>query len=203
MQPATRPRIRPRCRDQHDERILDAPVGGVGHVRDAREAVERDVVLGACTRAQRARARLRRSRVCAELRGEAIDRRARRGEQLADHARRARRRRRRVRRFSISRQAVAQRLDQQRAAASDCRAGRPGGRDCAATTQMSPSTSYSIRAERPVRRSPRSSSSSCPMRARRAGGSRSRDRRTTCSCTGSRAGAARRAGVLSVRRRRR
>ena len=28
----------------HDERILDAPVGGVGHVRDAREPVELDVV---------------------------------------------------------------------------------------------------------------------------------------------------------------
>ena len=32
-------------RIQHDERILDPPVGGVGHVRHAGEAVERDVVL--------------------------------------------------------------------------------------------------------------------------------------------------------------
>ena len=31
-------------RAEHDERILDAPVGGVGHVRDARKAAERDVV---------------------------------------------------------------------------------------------------------------------------------------------------------------
>ena len=31
---------------QHHERVLDAPVGGVGHVRDARQAVELDVVLG-------------------------------------------------------------------------------------------------------------------------------------------------------------
>ena len=31
--------------EQDDERILDAPIGGVGDVRHAREAVERDVVL--------------------------------------------------------------------------------------------------------------------------------------------------------------
>lgn len=30
---------------EDDERILDAPVGGVGDVRDARKAVEADVVL--------------------------------------------------------------------------------------------------------------------------------------------------------------
>ena len=30
---------------QHDERILDTPVGGVGHMRDAVQAVEADVVL--------------------------------------------------------------------------------------------------------------------------------------------------------------
>ena len=32
-------------RGQHHERVLDAPVGGVGHVRDARESVELDVVV--------------------------------------------------------------------------------------------------------------------------------------------------------------
>jgi hypothetical protein len=32
-------------RGQHHERVFDAPVGGVGHVRDARQAVELDVVL--------------------------------------------------------------------------------------------------------------------------------------------------------------
>jgi hypothetical protein len=31
---------------EHHERVLDAPVGGVGHVRHARQAVELDVVLG-------------------------------------------------------------------------------------------------------------------------------------------------------------
>ena len=31
-------------RRQHHERVLDAPVGGVGHVRDARQAIELDVV---------------------------------------------------------------------------------------------------------------------------------------------------------------
>ena len=31
--------------EQDDERILDAPIGGIGHVRHAGEAVERDVVL--------------------------------------------------------------------------------------------------------------------------------------------------------------
>ena len=40
---------------QHDERILDAPVGGIGHVRHAREAVERDVVRLRRARAARAR----------------------------------------------------------------------------------------------------------------------------------------------------
>ena len=30
---------------QHDERILDAPVGGIGDVRDAREGIEADVVV--------------------------------------------------------------------------------------------------------------------------------------------------------------
>ena len=33
-----------RIRRKHDERHLDAPVGRVGDVRDAREAVEQDVV---------------------------------------------------------------------------------------------------------------------------------------------------------------
>jgi hypothetical protein len=31
---------------QHHERVFDAPVGRVGHVRDTRHAVELDVVLG-------------------------------------------------------------------------------------------------------------------------------------------------------------
>lgn len=35
-----------RVRRQHHERVLDAPVGGVGDVRHARQAVELDVVLG-------------------------------------------------------------------------------------------------------------------------------------------------------------
>ncbi len=61
---------------EHDERILDAPVGRVGDVRDAREAVEGDVVLRRVARqhAQRALAQLAR---LGEPGGEALDRFAR------------------------------------------------------------------------------------------------------------------------------
>ena len=55
MQPLTRPAISASVSGrEHHERVLDAPVGGVGHVRDARQAVELDVVLGRVGGAARA-----------------------------------------------------------------------------------------------------------------------------------------------------
>ena len=82
-------------RRQHDERILDAPVGRVGHVRDARQAVELDVVLGGVAAPARAAARWRRSASLAEAARRSRRRPARaRLQQLADAARRARRRHR-------------------------------------------------------------------------------------------------------------
>jgi hypothetical protein len=57
----------------HDERILDAPVGGVGDVRHAREAVERDVALVGVDRERATRA-LAQVLGLVESRGEAIDR---------------------------------------------------------------------------------------------------------------------------------
>ncbi len=70
-------------RIQDDERILDAPVGGIGHVRHAREAVERDVAGGrvALQRPARHPARLRRRR---KPRREAIDGVARRRHEARD-----------------------------------------------------------------------------------------------------------------------
>ncbi len=99
---------------QHDEGVLDAPVGGVGDVRDAAECVELDVVLRgvAAQHAQRAPAQ-RGDRV--EAVGEVAHRAARSGQQLADE---------RVARgvggglaapVDLG-QAVRQRLDQQRPA---------------------------------------------------------------------------------------
>jgi hypothetical protein len=70
---------------QHDERVFDAPVGCVGHVRDALQAVERDVVLArvAAERALHAPAQRRRFR---KPFGEAVDGAARGIEQPADFA---------------------------------------------------------------------------------------------------------------------
>jgi hypothetical protein len=69
-------------REDH-ERHLDAPVGGVGDVRNARQAVELDVVLrgGAAEHAAR---RLAQVPHCPEVRREGFDRGARRDQQFAD-----------------------------------------------------------------------------------------------------------------------
>ena len=98
--------------------------------------------------------------------GEAIDRRARRVDAAcATLASRSGDRARRVRRAALVdlAQPVAQRVDQQR-----CRFGLSSRSSCRyglrSTTQMSPSTSNSMRAERPVRRSPRSSVEQLPHR---------------------------------------
>ena len=123
---------------QHDEGVLDAPVGGVGDVRDARQAVELDVVLARCARPSTRRARWRRSPTGANCAAKRSHRRAR-GAPAA-------------RRRSASRsasaagraalldlvQAVVQRLDQQLRGASGCRAGRPAGRGCAAPPRCRP-----------------------------------------------------------------
>ena len=72
-----------RIRMQHDEWVLDAPVGCVGHVRYALEAVERDVVLARIA----AKRTLHAFSQCCGVRKpfrEAIDGRARGVEQLAD-----------------------------------------------------------------------------------------------------------------------
>ena len=83
MHAATMPHFVFRIRMQHDERVLDAPVGCVGHVRYALEAVERDVVLARMT----AKRSLHAFSQCCGVRKpfrEAIDGRARGVEQLAD-----------------------------------------------------------------------------------------------------------------------
>ena len=64
-----------------DERILDAPVGGVGHVRDARHAVELDVVL-ARDRGEAARHLAAQAARLGELVLEGVDRDARRAQEL-------------------------------------------------------------------------------------------------------------------------
>ena len=160
-------------RVQHDERILDAPVGGVGDVRHAREAVERDVVRGACARepaharacaaARFARTHAAKRSTAARARRQAVDLRV-----ATSHcartvgSRRARRRPRTDRAASRSpraggaapRPAAARRFGF--SSRSSCRYG------LRSTTQMSPSTSNSMRAERPVRRSARSSEERLP-----------------------------------------
>ena len=68
---------------EYDERILDAPVGGVGDVRDAREAVEGDVVA-ACMAAQHAQRPLAQRNGPHERRFEAVDGSARRRDELRD-----------------------------------------------------------------------------------------------------------------------
>ncbi len=68
---------------EHDERHGDAPIGGVGHVRHARQAVELDVVL----RGASAQALTRRPAQVvhlAEARGKVVDRPARRRQQFVD-----------------------------------------------------------------------------------------------------------------------
>jgi hypothetical protein len=70
-------------RAEHDEGILDAPVGGVGDVRDAREAVEADVVAPGVPR-QRAQHFGAQGGGGGEAGGEAFDGDVRRRQQLRD-----------------------------------------------------------------------------------------------------------------------
>ena len=123
---------------QHHEGVFDPPVGRVGHVRDARQAVELDVVLGrvaaqrprgACGagRPRRGTRRRRRSTACEA-----------RPEQLAHQRRRAARSASGRAALLDLAQPVVQRLDQLAAAARDCPAGRPAGRGCAAPPRCRP-----------------------------------------------------------------
>ena len=89
-------------RMEHDERILDAPVGRVGHVRDAREAIERDVVLACVARQQRAACACA-APPCRETRPRTIDGGARAPRAARRLSRRGPRRRSSARRLSISR----------------------------------------------------------------------------------------------------
>ena len=189
---------------QHDERVLDAPVGGVGDVRDARQAVELDVVL----RGVRGRARGARAGAGPRPRGSApanaLDRGARRREQLADQRVALPASAAGVRRFSTSPSRWCSASISSGAGASGCRAGRPEvgvalhDPDVAQhLVQHARRAAGAALVAQPVQQRPR--------RARRAGGSRSRGRRTRCSCTESRAGAARacrgrRAAAIAVQR---
>ena len=84
MQPSTSPRISSSVSGiQHDERIFNAPVGGVGHVRHAREPVERDVVLVGVAREQAPRT-LAHVRGRDERHREAVDGRVGGGDQSCD-----------------------------------------------------------------------------------------------------------------------
>ena len=122
---------------QHDEGVLDAPVGGVGHVRDARQAVELDVVAppsrGRSTRV----ARRRNSATSSNCAAKASHRPAR-------PRRAAHRRRRRARRRARACAAPAPRRGGGAAprsaacAGAGCRAGRPAGRGCAARPRCRP-----------------------------------------------------------------
>ena len=153
-------------RVEHDERILDAPVGGVGHVRDAREPVERDVVLVRCGAPARAAcagaARRRRGttprsgrspRVVAAT-SRATLRVARRVGAGARHAAL----------LDLGRGGGAARR-RAAAAASDCRAGRPAGTDCDRRPRCRPAPRTASAPSGPVRRSSRSSSSSVHISA--------------------------------------
>jgi hypothetical protein len=100
---------------EDDERVLDAPVGRVRDVRDAREAVELDVVLGGDAREDTDRA-LPQVPDGAELRRERLDRVARELEQLADDRVAAGVGRRRAALLDLA-QAVVQCVDQLRASA--------------------------------------------------------------------------------------
>ena len=122
---------------EHDERVLDAPVGGVGHVRDAAQAVELDVVLGGDAAEHARRARRRRSATASNCAAKPST--AARGglEQLADQ-RVARRRRPPACGASRSRRGGGAARRSAARGGAGCRAGRPAGRGCAARPRCRP-----------------------------------------------------------------
>ena len=174
---------------EHDEGVLDAPVGRVGHVRDARQAVELDVVLGGARGRARCGARWRSSAISSNCAAKRCTAARGRLQQLADDG------------VALGVGLPACGAPRPRPGggaaprsaargASGCRAGRPAGRGCAAPPRCRPAPRTACA---PSGRcgAPRAAGSAPPRRARRAGGSRSRGRRTRCSCRESRAGAAR------------
>ena len=127
-------------RIEHDERILDAPVGGVGHVRRRARGRRRRCCRGAVWRAEHAR-----RRACAAPRSRGTTARSGRRRRAprrpaARPWRRARDRRRcaAARGASRSRAAGGAAPRPAAAAASGCRAGRPAGRDCARRPRCRP-----------------------------------------------------------------
>ena len=166
----------------HDERILDAPVGGVGDVRDAREGVEADAVGARVLRQQPARLV---AQLAGALERSSKARTARRPASSSWPDLGVARRRRPARGGARSRAGDAPAPRSAGGGASGSRAGRPRGRGCAARPRCRPAPR---RASAPsgrcgARRAARRAGSRRPARA---GGSRSRGRRTRCSCRGSR-----------------
>jgi hypothetical protein len=96
---------------EHDEGVLDAPVGGVGDVRNARQAVELEVV-GRGVPAQHASRVLAQVPYGAKVRGKGLHRLAGQAQQFA-HQRVALRIARRVAPLADLAQPVVQRVDQQ------------------------------------------------------------------------------------------
>ena len=124
-------------RRQHHERILDAPVGRVGDVRDARQAVELDVVLLRDAAQQLARGALAQVARCRGTRprtsSTALRAAASRCATLPSRS--PSRRLRHVRRRGAACRSRSGGDAAPRSAprgASGCRAGRPAGTDCAA-----------------------------------------------------------------------
>src|SRR5690606_39177518 len=74
-----------RVREQHDERIFDPPVGGIGDVRDAGKSIETDVVVARVTRQQTPRALTQSDRALKPA-FERLHRAARRLQELTDLA---------------------------------------------------------------------------------------------------------------------
>ena len=176
-------------RREHDERILDAPVGGVGHVRHPRQAVELEVVLGRDAPEHPARG-LAQVPHSAEMRREALHRIAGRAQQLGHQfialgiAVRAAAALHLV-------QTVVQRVDQQLPALRVVEQ---------VVLEIGIALHHPDVAEHLVQHARRAPGApllaqqvrAVPRRARPAGAARSRGRRTRCSCRESRAVGARR-----------
>ncbi len=174
---------------EHDERHLDAPVGRVGDMRDARQAVELDVVTRRVA-TEDAAGQLAQVPYRAEMCGETLDRVTRGGEQLTDQGVALGVVGRRAAFFDLAVDGGARPRSTGRGAWG-CRADRLRGRGCAARPRCRPAPRTACAPNgRYVAR--RATGPAAPRRARRAAGARSRGRRTRCSCTESRAGAVQR-----------
>ena len=171
---------------EHDERVFDTPVGGVGDVRNAAQAVELEVVLGRAAAEHAARG-LAQVPHGAELLGEALHGAARGVEQFA-HEGVAPRVVGRGPALLPPRPGGGAARRSASAGAWGSRAGRPRDRGCAARPRCRPAL-HTACAPSGRCGAPAATGSGSPRRARPAGAARSRGRRTRCSCRGSRAGA--------------